>query len=131
MATASQAAQTATTADLTIEQLLAKNTEAAKASKGVEITLMIKNVTDWRPTTNGGLPRKMVITVDKGNFWVLASSIKNLPTFFTAPVSAKAIISQSGQYLNMNRLEFEGLATEKALMIREMPKGTALFALAS
>lgn len=130
MATTTPQAPAATKVEFTIEQLLATNIENAAKAKGQEVTVMVKNVTDWRPTTNGGLARKMVIT-DKGNFWVLASSVKNLPTFFTAPVPAKALLTQNGQYLNMSRLEFEGLATEKALMIREMPKGTALFALAS
>ena len=41
---------------------------------------------------------------------------------------AKATISQNGQYTNMNRLEFSGLATEMALAIDRLPSGTALFA---
>lgn len=114
----------------TLDQMLADNTANASKAKGTEVTIIVKSVTDWKPTEKGNLPRKMVIT-DKGNFWVLASSIKNLPTSFGQPVQAKAVITQNGQYLNMNRLEFPGLETEKVLMIREMPKGTALFALAS
>lgn len=114
----------------TIEQLIADNIANAAKAKGQTVILTIKSVSDWSPTTKGNLPRKMVIT-DKGNFWVLASSIKNLPTSFSQPVQATAVISQNGQYLNMNRLEFAGLETATVLSIRELPQGTALFSSAA
>lgn len=110
-----------------IAELLAKNTANAGLAKGETVIVLVKSVTDWKPTTKGNLPRKMVIT-DKGNFWVLASSIKNLPTSFTQPVQATAVLTVNGQYLNMNRLEFAGLETATVLSIRELPIGAALFA---
>lgn len=121
-----QNAQAASTV-ATFDELIAKNIEQAGLAKGQEVAIIVKSVTDWRPTAKGNLPRKMVVT-DKGNFWVLASSIKNLPASFAQPVQAKAILTVNGQYLNMNRLEFAGLETAQLLSIRELPSGTALFA---
>lgn len=125
--TVAQPTQPATQPQMTIaEQLAANTTKSAELTKGQEITLLIKSVSDWAPTTKGNLPRKMVVT-NMGNFWMLASGIVNLPTSFTQPVQAKAVITQSGQYLNMNRLEFPGLEQTTVLAIRELPAGTALF----
>ena len=118
-------AQAATTVSL--DQMLTDNLAKSSLSKSQEVVVIVKSVTDWKATLKGNLPRKMVIT-DKGSFWVLASSIKNLPASFGQPVQAKAVISQNGQYLNMNRLEFPGLETSTLLAIRELPSGTALFA---
>lgn len=129
MATATQAAPAVTTAK-TLDQAIADNLAAAGKATGQSIVLTVRGVTDWRPTTKGNLPRKMVLT-DKGNFWVLASSIRNLPTSFTSPVQATAVLVQRDQYLNMVRLEFAGLETATLLSIRELPAGTALFASAS
>lgn len=118
---------TTTQVEMTLEQGIAKTIEASAKAKGVEQTVTIKSVTDWSPTTKGNLPRKMVVTTI-GNYWMLAGSIKNLPTSFSAPVQAKAVLVQNGQYTNMVRLEFAGLETATVLSIRELPIGAALFA---
>lgn len=131
MATTSQAAPTpATTVNKTFEELMAANLEASGKLAAKPIVLLVRSVSDWKPTTKGNLARKMVIT-DKGTFWMLASNITNLPTSFTQPVQATAVISQNGQYLNMNKLEFAGLETATVLSIRELPAGAALFASAA
>src|ERR1700761_3761999 len=113
------------------EALVKANQEASAKSKSVNQRILVYGVTDWKPTTKGNLPVKMVRT-DKGNFFPLASSISNLPTSFSQPVEANAtftegVDAQGKARLNLSRLEFDGLDTQKALMIREMPKGTALF----
>lgn len=118
--------QPAAPAAPTLDSLIAANITAASQAKGQTVDVTVISVTDWKPTANG-LNRKMVIT-DKGNFWVLTSSISNLPTSFPQPVKAKAVLTVNGQYLNMQRLQFFGLAAEVSLAIRELPQGTALFA---
>lgn len=116
-----------------LQEFYAQNSkQQIENTNSVEDTVVIRNITDWKPTTNG-LPRKMVITENKGNFWVLASSIRNLPSSFTQPVPGKATFTlrkdaAGTERINMSRLEFAGLENETALMIREMPAGTALFA---
>lgn len=117
------------TVNKTFEELMAANLEASGKLAAKPIVLLVRSVSDWKPTIKGNLPRKMVIT-DKGTFWMLASNITNLPTSFTQPVQATAVISQNGQYLNMNKLEFPGLETTTLLSIRELPAGTALFSTA-
>lgn len=129
MSTATQTAQPVNTA-MTIEQGIAQNIANAAKAKGVEQVITIKSVTDWSPTAKGNLPRKMVIT-NLGNYWVLASSIKNLPGSFTSPVQAKCVLVQNGQYTNMVRLEFASLETAQLLAIREIGVGRALFASAA
>lgn len=121
------------TAMKSIEELMADNITRSAAGKTATIEVTVISISDWRPTRNGGLPVKMVVT-DKGNFWPLATAIKNCPKSFLKPVLAKAVLlprldAQGNQRLNMSQLEFEGLATETALMIAEMPAGTALFAI--
>lgn len=118
------------TAAKMVSDLLAANIEASKQSVSQTITLNVLSIGDWRPT-QGGLARKMVVT-DKGNFWVLATAIKNMPKSFLKPIAATAVLTprevNGTARLNMSSLEFEGLPTETALMIHEMPVGTALFA---
>lgn len=120
---------TQTPADLTFEQALAANIDRAKVGKSQQVAMTIINVTNWKPTKDGRAV-KMVITKEHGNFFPLATAISNLPMSFNTPVEAKATISVNGQYTNMNRLEFAGLATEIALAIGIMPSGTALFSTA-
>lgn len=113
----------------TLDQAIADNLTASTKAKGQSIVITIKGVTDWKPTANG-LARKLVIT-DKGNFWMLATGIKNLPSSFPKPVQATAVLVQKDQYLNMVRLEFTGLETAQLLAIREIGVGRALFASAA
>lgn len=118
-----------------IADLLAKNIEASKASKAETIEVMVTSITGWRAALDkNGQPLETVMVVtDKGNFWPLKSSVKNMPKSFFQPVKARATVlprtTANGDIrLNMSSLEFEGLATEKALAIQEMKPGTALFA---
>lgn len=117
-----------------IDQLIAKNITASQTTKSQEVVVTVYGVTNWRPTRTG-LPVVMVRT-DKGNYFPLANSISNLPAHFPKPVTAKAVFTPAKDAngvdrINMSRLEFEGLDTEKLNMIKAMPKGTALFALAN
>ena len=121
-----QNTQAAAPAAPTFEQLLATNKENAAKATGRTMQILVTKVTDWKPTATG-LGRKMVIT-DQGNFWVLTSSISNLPTSFPKPIQASAVLAANGTYLNMQRLEFPGLTAEITNAIRELPQGTALFA---
>jgi hypothetical protein len=111
----------------TLDEMIADNIAAASKSTSRVEVVIVKSVTNWTPTNKGNLPRKMVIT-DKGNYWVLASSITNLPSSFTQPVQATAVLKPNGQYTNMVRLEFAGLETAILLSIQAMQPGTALFA---
>lgn len=116
---------------MTIEQLMADNIARSAASVAKTIDVVVSSISNWKPTSTG-LAVVMVVT-NVGNFWPLASSIKNCPKSFLTPVPAKAVVmpraDRAGvQRLNMSQLEFEGLATNVALAIEAMPAGTALFA---
>lgn len=116
---------------MTVEQLIADNITRSAAAKAVTIDVVVSSISNWKPTSTG-LAVVMVVT-NVGNFWPLASSIKNCPKSFLTPVPAKAVVmpraDRNGvQRLNLSQLEFEGLSTNVALAIETMPAGTALFA---
>lgn len=112
------------------DALIAANITASQSTKSREVVVTVFGVTDWKPTRTG-LAVKMVRT-DQGTFFPLASSISNLPASFSKPVTAKAVLTPSkdkagADRINMSRLEFEGLQTEKLLAIQALPKGTGIF----
>lgn len=126
------------------EELLAlvNGVIAPTDSNSVELTVTITSVTDWRPAksrTGELLPTKMVKLSDGRAFWPLASAITNLPAQFTQPLQARVVLTvsktakdASGKpFINMTRCEFDVDNTVHFLMVKALPKGAALFALAN
>lgn len=115
-----------------VSKLLDANIQRSTTATAQVVQLNVKAISNWRPTSTG-LPVVMVVT-DKGNFWPLASVVKNQPAAFPQPVVAKATLvprkDKSGNdVLNISQLEFEptmDLRTQQ--MISAMKPGTALFA---
>lgn len=116
------------------EALVEANKAASVSGNSTSVTIRVIRVTDWRPTTKGNLPVKLVIT-DQGNYFPLASAITNLPTSFKQPVEAQAVLTIRNvngiDRLNMSRLEFAGLESGVNLAIKAMVPGTSLFASAT
>ena len=115
-----------------VEQLIAKNLEASKNSKSETVEIQVLSIGGWKNTADGRKTR--IVVTNLGTFFPLESAITNIPTHIPVgkPVIAKAVLtpSKSGEFLNMSSLEFEGVDSKTANMIRLMPQGTALFALA-
>lgn len=128
--------QTAAAATKTpFEALVEANKALSVSLRSTSVTIRVIRVTDWKPTTKGNLPVKMVIT-DQGNYFPLASAITNLPTSFKQPVEAEAVFTirkdaLGNDRLNMSRLEFAGLESGVNLAIKAMVPGTSLFASAA
>lgn len=116
------------------EALVEANKALSASGISTNATIRVIRVTDWKPTTKGNLPVKMVIT-DQGNYFPLASAITNLPTSFRQPVEAHAVFTirnvNGVDRLNMVRLEFAGLESGVNLAIKAMVPGTSLFASAA
>lgn len=117
------------------EALVEANKALSVSLRSTSVTIRVIRVTDWKPTTKGNLPVKMVIT-DQGNYFPLASAITNLPTSFKQPVEAEAVFTirkdaLGNDRLNMSRLEFAGLESGVNLAIKAMVPGTSLFASAA
>jgi hypothetical protein len=121
----------ATPAPLTVEQLIAKNLEASKNTKSQVIEIQVTSISGWKSTSDGR--KTKIVVTNLGTFFPLETAITNIPTSIAVgkPVNAKAVLtpSKDGHYLNMSSLEFEGVDSKTANMIRLMPQGTALFAL--
>lgn len=114
---------------------LTVNVTKSNDTNSVTKVLTIIRVSDWKPTTKGNLPTKMVVTTE-GNFFPLASAISNLPSSFPKPIEATAVLTmrqdaQGVDRINMSRLEFTGLDDKLYQTIRNMPVGAALFASAA
>lgn len=119
-----------------LDKLIAANQSASVTANSSTVELLVSNISGWKAafskSTNQPLDVVMVVT-DKGNYWPLKSAIKNMPTDFSTPRKAKAVVTvrkdKAGvERLNLSSLEFEGLKNETALAIQQLPKGTALFA---
>jgi hypothetical protein len=116
-----------------VSKLLEANVQRSAVSSTVVMNVMVKNISNWKPTANGNLPVNMIVT-DKGNFWPLASAIKNAPAALPQPMQAKATFvlrkdRNGNDVLNISQLEFETTMDNRtAQMIAAMKTGTALFA---
>lgn len=114
-----------------VEQLIAKNLELSKNTKSETKMVQVISIGGWKPNSAG---KTKIVVTDHGTFFPLEASISNIPTSIAPgkPVSAKAVFtpSKDGNFLNMSGLEFEGVDTKTANMIRLIPQGAALFSLA-
>jgi len=117
-----------------LTSLLQANQAKSAAANSTTIKVEVRGITGWKPgitKTGEILPTSMVVT-DKGNFWPLTSAIRNMPTDFSKPHNATAVVTlrvvNGVERLNMSSLEFEGLDNEKHQAIKALPAGAALFA---
>jgi len=123
-----------------LDTLLKANVAKAVSPNSSIIELIVHRATSAKPVISKTTGQPMAILrldTDKGTFWPLEAALKNLPTDFSKPAKCTAVVTVrkikdaagvETEVLNISSAEFAGLDNEKALMIKQMPKGTALFA---
>lgn len=119
--------------------LVAANVAKAVSPNSNIMEITVNRCSPAKPivTKTGAILETVRLDTTAGTFWPIKSSLVNLPTDFRQPVKCMAVVTvrtiknaqgQDVEVLNLSSAEFQGLDNEKALAIRQMPKGTALFA---
>lgn len=123
-----------------LQTLLDANKAKASSPNSSVIELLVNRCSPARPVANsktGELLDVVRLDTNMGTFWPIKSSLSNLPTDFTKPAKCSAVVTVrkikdaagvESEVLNISSAEFQGLDNEKALMIKALPKGAALFA---